>query len=190
MHLHGTQGDHIHKPGAFRRVNRADYLNRQDNHSDYKPACEAMDPDSRNIFATDDLSDENPGQVCSTSPPQFPVKDREHSGLGNMLRDHEERRNDSDIDSLLSYSDGEESSISEPLRPQRTRTLGDSDLLDSEGEDDEARGGERHFSEAETWVKGGYSSGEGNGVTVGRHLQGLRMRSYSDEEDEGSGDKS
>ena len=56
--------------------------------------------------------------------------------------------NGSDIDSLLSYSDGEESGLPEPLRPQRTWTPRDSDLGDGEGEDDGARRGERHFSEA------------------------------------------
>ena len=72
---------------------------------------------------------------------------------------------------MLDFSDEEASGLSKPLRPQQVMTPADSDLGDSEGEDDRARGGGSYFSEAETWVEEGYLSERDNEVKVGRQIQ-------------------
>ena len=77
--------------------------------------------------------------------------------------------------------------MSKPLRPKQARTLGDSDLGDSEGEYNGARGGGGYRSEADTWVEEGYLSDRKDEVNMGQQMQGLKVRSYSDEKGGGLG---
>ena len=146
--MYSTVGEHFHHHGSTGGIDLSDPSDREVSYQEHQQTHETMGTE------TDGTSDEDIRQVHSTLYPKFQIGDRNHKEIENMTLEHEDRGNETDIDSLLSHSDDEESGLPEPLRPQRSAGQIDCDLEESENEEEENVECAEHESEMEDWEKG------------------------------------